>query len=353
MTRKALSFFRMDEQVVYTMAGICIVSLVTLAFRFISDKSCEPVNISFSSDSIYVDEIVRLSTDIKAGKHFSWYFGDGTFEENAGSTVNHKYKDARNYTVKVVVDGECTDIQTVSVYERKLIIVPSAEPVINYPQSAFVNETVTFSDVSSSSTSWEWYFDESPDVYSREQSVSRSFSTPGSKKIVLKVNKKSDLPVVRFITILPRAEDPLNGRANGGGMPGKKRNLPTIIINDKPESEPINTQENKVQPVPEQPKVEEPKQRTGADITDDQLQDALYKVSEGKKSAADFADYLCGNMDIKVNYDHKVYSFKEFCAELQKIKAKKIKTISVSTTKNKSNCIVGMQVSIRKKLISF
>jgi len=342
------SFFaRMDEQVIYTMAGICIISIIVLSFRFIARKPCGNINIRYGTDSIYVNDVVHFTAELKKGKTYSWNFGDGISVNENNASINHPFKEARKYAVKVEVDGECTDIQSLVVYERKQINIATPGPELVAPESAYINDVVTFYDASLNSTSWQWYFEDNAEIYSRERTVKYTFKKPGARKIVLIVNKKSDQKVIASIYISPKPiEERLNDQVNQNNPPARRRNLPNI--NDKPLSEPIEDKEEKhVVPNPDPPKPDPPKPKRGAEITSIQLEALLFQVSEGKKSAGDFAGYFCDKPDVMVNYDNKQYVFSEFCSVLKQMK--KIIKINVFPTKNQNNCILSIQVTIKQK----
>lgn len=123
----------MDEQVVFTMAGLCIIALIVLAFRFASKGKDMNVNILFTSDSIFVNDPVNFNTNAKEGKLYSWDFGDANTADERSSSVIHSFKTARVYTIKLLVDGRYEDIRQLEVFDHKKDISETIEPVIKYP----------------------------------------------------------------------------------------------------------------------------------------------------------------------------------------------------------------------------
>lgn len=350
MKLKYSSFFRMDERIVYTMVGISLVSIIVLAFRVAGYKSCNNANISFSSDSIFVKDIVRFSSDVKGGKLYSWDFGDGVTQNENIASISHSFKDAKVYTIKMVVNEECTDIKTLVVYEHEINADVPKGPIVVFPENALINESVQFSDNSPASTKWEWYFDGNPEIYSRERNVSYAFKKPGMRKFILKVNDKESFPNSIMINQKPIEKDLSNGN-NNASQSGRRRNSPVIVISPIPISDPIGTKkEDKYNNNAEPVKPEAPKLKTGSEISASQFEHLLMQVSEGNKSAADFSGYLCDNLNISVSYQGKVITFSALCEELKNIKAKKIKKIDVFiSTKNLNNCITSLSVTIKKK----
>lgn len=331
------------------MVGISLVSMIVLAFRVASNKSCNTANISFSTDSIFVNDIVNFSSDVKGGKVYSWDFGDSISLNENSNSVKHSFKDAKVYTVKIVVDEECTDIKTLVVYEReKKAILPNG-PIVVFPENALINEKVQFSDLSPASTSWEWYFDGDPEIYNRERKVSYTFKKTGMRQFNLKVNNKE---LERYsIMINPKPiENDLSNSGNNASQSGRRKNSPVIVIRPNPISDPIGTKTEDKSNNKEPVKPEAPKPKTGVEISAPQFGNLLMQVSEGTKSAADFSGYLCDNLNINVSYGGKVITFSALCEELKNIKAKKIKKIDVFiSTKNSNNCVTSLTVTIKKK----
>lgn len=353
MTSKQSSFFRIDEQVVYTMITVCIISVIVLAFRYTSDKTCDGITLSYGNDSIFVNDIVHFNTGVNAESSYKWIFGDGTQLEKGTSSENHKYKEARTYTVSIH-EGNCVDIRDLVVYEHKSIKseVVLAKPVVNSQSSAFTGEKVRFFDSSPSSTSWEWYFEDNPEVYGREREVWYTFKKPGSQKVFLKVNKNAGTTFTDYITINNKPDEFVT-RVN---PPPNNNKQPDIVIQDIPIGPPLgqgNKDSVKIVPSVTPPKEPIPEVKKAPEFNDSQWSDALYKVSDNKKNAQDFNEYLCGKQDVKVIYNNKIYTFSEFCDELKSIKARRIKTITVITVKNLNNCVVSMQVAIKRKLIDW
>lgn len=347
MTGKQSSFFRIDEQVIYTMISVCIISIIVFAFRYTTNKPCSDVSMSYGSDSIFVNEIVHFKTDANTGNNYSWNFGDGNELDKGTSSVNHKYKEARIYTVKLVVDDNCTDIRDLVVHERKRSEnITLALPLVNTQQSAFTGDKVRFFDSSPASTSWEWYFEDSPEVFSRDREVWYEFKKAGSHKIFLMVNKNPALTFTDYITInnKPVVEDPLVAKPKI-----EKKVVPNIIIADVPTTQPLGSGKDSVKTITVPVIV--PEVKKAPEFSKDQWSAALYDVSAGKKTAQEFAEYFCGNLDATVLYETNEYKFKDFCTELKKISDNRIKQITVITIKNSNNCVLSLQVGIKKTLL--
>lgn len=350
MPRNPSFLFRLDEQVVYTMAGLCVISMLVLAFRFVAAKPCTGVHMRFGSDTIYTGEMVHFSTGSQSAKSFSWDFGDGQVQDKKGSSISHIYKEPRSYTIKVVADGECMDLQTLTVMERKKIVPVSTDPVISFPETAMIDEPVRFFDQSRFSTKWEWYFEENPQVFARTREVLYTFKKPGTQKIVVKVNGQEDRKY--YIAIIPKPDDPLINNTLSGTKPGGKKNTQVVVIRDKPSEDPLGVHTDSTGPV-STPVNPVPAPKKAPEITNPEFAAALEGLAKGTKTLDSFNDYFCGFQDVPVTYEGKDYPFPEFCKELKEIKAKKIKSIEVKVLKkNQNNCITAITVNIRKKWIA-
>jgi hypothetical protein len=71
---------------------------------------------------------------------------------------------------------------------------------------------------------------------------------------------------------------------------------------------------------------------------------------DGTMVQDDFGPFICNNMGMAVTYNNEKTTFGAMCADLKNQKRKKIKKITVTTTKMEStNCIVSMNVTVEKK----
>lgn len=348
MPRNSSFSFRLDEQVVYTMAGLCLISILVLAFRFVAAKPCTGVHMRFGSDTIYTGEMVHFSTRSQSGKSFFWDFGDGQVQDKKGASISHIYKEPRSYMVKVVADGECMDLQTLVVMERKKVVPVSTDPMISFPEIAMVDTPVKFFDESRFSTKWEWYFEENPQVFGRTREVLYTFKKPGTQKILVKVNGQQER--VYYIAITPKPDDVLAANFPSGTKGGGKKGTQVVVIKDRPLEDPLGIHEDSTKPVPT-PVNPIPAPKKAPEISAPDLAAALEDLAKGSKSLDFFNDFFCGFQDVVVTYEGKTYSFSDFHKELKEIKAKKIKSINVTVLKkNQNNCITAITVDIKRKL---
>ncbi|GAC1598537.1 MAG: hypothetical protein NVS3B8_11110 [Chitinophagaceae bacterium] len=339
---KKSSFFRLDEQVFFTMGGLCILSLVILAFRFAAHTPCSPVKIDVNSASLIAGNVIRFNAATQQGKTFSWNFGDGTIKNEEISITNHAYKNAGRYTVTVLVNGQCSDIQEVVVSEAKVIVNTNLQPLISATPSdtAYVNTPVHLSDVSTASTKWEWRFGQTNSIDATDRSPVYTYTIPGRKSVILKVNDRSDMTVSYSIMIIDKQAEKNNAPKPRPDLP---RPAPIVILPAQPHTDPLK-------PVTTEPvKKEEAKEKPKAPaLTNEQLKAMLMQVAEGQKRAEDFSEFLGGQLGISVTLNNNVMSFTKMCDELKSMK--KIKNIKViPVTDRETNHILSMNVIVEKK----
>jgi PKD domain len=340
MSKKSSSFFRLDEQVFFTMGALCILSLFIMAFRFAARTPCSPVKIVVNSTSLIAGNIIRFNAATQTGKTFSWNFGDGTVKEEEISIANHEYKNAGRYTVTVLVNGQCTDMQDIVISEAPVIVNTALQPMIvaNPGDTAYINQPVSFSDMSSASTKWEWRFGQTNSIDATDRSPSYTYTIPGRKTVKLKVNDRNDMVVQYSILVIEKPEETKNIPKPKTEQP--RQQTPIVILPAQPHSDPLK-------PVQPEVKKEEAKVKAPS-LTNDQLKAMLMQVAEGQKRAEDFSEYLGGQLGISVTLNNNVMTFTKMCEELKKMK--KIKEIKVIPfTDKETNHILSMNVIVDKK----
>lgn len=336
------SYFRIDEQVFFTMAGISLIALIVLAFKYATRETCLPVNIS-TLDSLITGNLVRFKAEMTTAKTYSWNFGDGDTKDEQSNVTAHTYKVPGSYSISVLVNGTCEGTQTIYVAEAQITPDMSMKPDIVYPDTAYTGQNIIFTDQATTSTSWEWRFGESNTVDETSRDAVHAFSTPGIKNIYLKVNGRADL--VERIQILVIEREVKQNKSNKPQQFISKPSSQRPTIKNDPLVPEVGSQINPVTPTVEDVKAKTP------DVSTSQLADMIKSVAAGEKGPEIFNPYLCGNKEIQVVYNGgKVISFQKFCEELKGLKKKKIKKISVWRNVNaQTNCIESMIVTMELK----
>ncbi|MEO5684610.1 MAG: PKD domain-containing protein [Chitinophagaceae bacterium] len=345
MNRKASSFFRVDEQVFFTMGGLCVLALLIMAFRFTTHTPCTPVKIVVNSTELIENRVIRFKAETVTGLKFSWDFGDGTVKDEETAITNHQYKKTGKYTVSVMVNGDCSDMLNIFVDEAPMIVNKDFQPMIMHSvnDTAYLNEPVSFSDACTASTKWEWNFGETDGINATEREVSYPFRFTGKKIIKLKINNREDMVTYYQLYVIDKVAEK-NRLEKEKQKNEAQRRVPVIRpeLEKYPSAEPLAApEEPKKEPEKVKPKIA----KAGAE----QLASMLDEVADGKKRAEDFSEYLCGQLGISVLFDGDVMPFSQMCEKLKR--TRRIKRISVVPTYNENNCIVTMTVALKKRLI--
>lgn len=342
--KKKSTFFRIDEQVFFTLAGLCVVSLILIAFRFATRNECSPITIRIKNDSLLAGRRIVFQALTKGGKQFSWDFGDSTILSEQLPSASHVYKTPGIYLVRVLVDEKCSEIQEIQVLEDRPVTNLNLQPDFVMPMVAYVNEPFVVEDTSSSAKAWEWSFEQNGPVESSKRRVSYTYFSTGVKVITLKVDGRNDLTFSRSIMVMEKEakmdEDEKRAR--------ERPKRPAIIVNENPEIGPLITQidkdkkEEEIEPPKPAPK---PKVR---DVSRDQLESLLLEVSKGSKWADDLSDFICNTSD-KIGFEGKSYTLVELCEQLKK--EKRVKKVIASYEKMaETNCIKIVSISVKKRL---
>lgn len=272
--KKKLLFFRIDEQVFTTMAVLCVLAILVLAFRFKSSASCQISGFTFSSGfGFYEGSPVVFMADARNGKAFEWDFGDGSKQVSTTTTTTHIYKRAGKYTVVLLVNNQCGAVQNISIKEPRKATNNSLQAMIQAPDSATVGQPVTFADRTPNAKSWEWWFGETGTVDATVAEWTYRYSTPGAKKIILQVNGDPALVTTHDIYV----KEPV--RNTPKPAPGKDLPMPQRPPSIKPQPD------NPPLPVPTTP------------ITPVQQTPPAPAMSEGDMSAA-LEDVVTGKKDV-------------------------------------------------------
>ncbi|MFT3701385.1 MAG: PKD domain-containing protein [Agriterribacter sp.] len=338
---KKPTFFRIDEKVFFTMTGLCVLALIVLAFQYANKETCAPIKILFS-DSLIAGNIIQLKAETQGGKKFEWNFGDGIEKEERTNTTTHIFKTAGSYSVHVSVNNSCDGTISILVKEAPLVINSSLMPIIEAPDTVSMGVPVTFTDLSTTSTSWEWFFGETNTVDKTTQEATYTFNTPGSKTVVLRVNGRAELTRSKYMYVVNKSKNTVTPPKPATPKPPVR---PTI--KDAPQIDKTLTEQiEEVKPA--QP-AETPKPKA-PDVSTEDLATMIRAIAAGDKGPDVFSPYICSGKEIKVAYNNNVITFTKFCEELKALKKKKIKKLAVWRNVNaQTNCIESMVVTLETK----
>jgi hypothetical protein len=343
MNQKPTALFRLDEQVFFTMAALCVLSIIVLAFRFTTRTPCKPVSINVLSAKLVAGELVQFKAAAFGVKSYHWNFGDGVEKAEITPTATHTYENAGVYTVTLTVNGNCYETELVSV-EKSAINVNEGPAKIICPDTAYLDEIVEFNDGSRGAKSWEWAFEQNDGIDATSQNPTYTFTTPGPKTVSLRINGRSDLTASKTIIVIKR---PIPESANTQAKRSRPRTRPdAMIVESGPTADPLPNPSDTVTNRPEPtPKVIAPAISTG------ELAEMFKQVMHGRKNDADFAIYFCNNdAAVTVTWGDKTMPFKEFCVRLNSLEKKNKIAISIPRiTKDDSHCIKSMTAVIKRR----
>lgn len=341
MNRRS-STFRVDEQVYITMGILCIVALITFAFRYATSHPCSPINMQIDANAFVEGNVITFKAVTQGGKAFAWNFGDNSGTEEHDASATHVYKNAGKYTVTVTVNEECTEVQNVVITEAPVVINNSLQ-VFGGPDTAYVGQPVTYEDMSLNSSSWEWYFEDITTVDAKSRKATHTYTTEGPKTIYLRVNGKADQVTHRLIFVIDRDAQKKAARVVKTEAP--KPRVITVPLPANPTTAPLPNPS-----VAEQPKKPEEKPKM-IEVTQAQIEGMLMDVVDGNKRPDDFSPYLCGgNLNIPVSYNSGNITFTALCQQMKELKKKKIKKITVLLFRSEATgCITSMSVTVEKK----
>jgi PKD domain len=358
MKEKSTSSFRLDEQVYLTMILVAVISLLVLGFRYTNRHPCPPVTLQIqsNSDSLQKGNLISFKANAPGGNDFSWNFGDGSKNDETTASVFHKFIAAGTYTISVTVDDQCTEFQDVVITEGRISDYNTLGSLFNGPSTGYLGFPVTFEDLSTKSTSWEWYFDDHIKVDATGKSATYIFKTPGVKKISLIVDGRRDLMQFRFVNIIDREAEKNLARAKEVKNTAKPAGHDKIVfVQNSPTALPLPIPNQQI-PVPadNKPKKEEEKPKAPArapDVTGAQMEALLKEVVAGTKTAQDFLAYFCGDLSKMVVYNSNSITFISMCNTLKGLKIKKVKSIKVVQLFKDAatNCQQSMIVTVEVK----
>jgi hypothetical protein len=342
MTRRT-SFFRIDENVFFTMSGAILLFLVILGFRVATRTECKPIKITVGDGLHYTGELVPLRAETSNAKSYEWDFGDGTPMEKRGPSIMHKYDSSGKYTVSVLINGSCYESIDVYIIEKPPPPPPaSSTNFLLSPQTEndvyMTGQEITFNDPDTTHTSWTWFAEEGGSPIGTLRSQKHKYDTEGFKKVSVRINNNQILHKWIQIVLDP-VEKEKRDRAALRRQEGGDTKI-DLNINNNPTEQPLQPPvDNQVTPVQEKTKYPE--------ISDPQMGTMIQNYHDDKVAAADFTKYFCDGAGPTVIFEKKSMSWAEFLGEVKGVK--KIKRVTAILTKEESNCISKINAKIERK----
>jgi hypothetical protein len=323
-----------DPMVLWTFLGLFLISIVLLAFQMDGKEDCSSTDIKLShiqnsnSKAYAVGEVITFhaeNNDKRTGS-YTWEFGDSSAKAT-GKQVYHSFNKAGSYIV-TLTSGKCSWNKEVLVIMNTPVAVAASTadvfPVIDGPSEAFAGRPVTFSNATPSARSWSWHLIQDNAETHSNSTVTYTFSSPGERTLSLIINGDSSHMVLKHITVFP-------------ARPVERPDAPEPYIDPNPAPAPAPA------PVPVPDKK--------PSISDDEFKYLLIQVTLKQKTATDFAQYLCNNLNARVVLNaNDVDNFTHFCSRIYG--KKKFKIERVNLTKTPDGCINEILIMYdRKKLL--
>ncbi|AWG24105.1 PKD domain-containing protein [Flavobacterium kingsejongi] len=195
-----------DLKIIVFFIVIFIVSCGLLAFKINEKAVCTVKEFKVDAPSFRTGELITFSDDSKNSYEWRWYFGDGT-KISYRSKVAHAFSKPGKYTVKLLVNNNCTVEQTITITAKNDVLDAALFPKFKSPKIVYQGDIVKFSDSTAHAKSWEWRFGDSQKIDALEKNPSYVYKTPGEKKVSLVVN--GDIKYVKYasIVVLPAKKE--------------------------------------------------------------------------------------------------------------------------------------------------
>jgi len=195
-----------DGKIIMTFIIIFIISCGLLAFKINSKDSCSIKEFEVNAPSFKEDELITFSDKTSDSYEWKWYFGDGT-DPSYRSKVAHSFAKEGKYTVKLIVNNNCTVEKVITIIPKKEVLDKALFPKLSAPRVVYQGEPVKFSDGTANAKSWEWRFGDSGKIDAIDKDPSYTFMLPGKKVISLVVNGNTKYAASQSITVLPAKKE--------------------------------------------------------------------------------------------------------------------------------------------------
>ncbi len=185
---------------------IFIASCGLLAFKINNKEICTVKEFKIEAPSFKAGELITFSDITPNAYEWRWYFGDAS-KISYRSKVVHSFAKPGKYTVKLLVNNNCTIEKTITIVEKKEVIDKSLLPKLYAPTVVYQGETVSFKDSTAHAKNWEWRFGDGNKIDAIEQNPTHVYRIPGKKIVSLVVNGNIKYVQYAEITVLPSKKE--------------------------------------------------------------------------------------------------------------------------------------------------
>lgn len=324
----------LDKMVVFVFFGAMLISIGSMAFKYITLVPCGEVTFSLVAPEYRVGELIVFDDNTEGAESWLWEFGDDS-EVETRKNVMHTYSEQGTYKVRLLVNNSCEQIETVTILPKKIIKDPSKYPVFTVPKMIRVGQKLRVEDETENASTWEWRFGENASVDATSRIAEYIYEEPGLKTVRLVVNGNVNYVGTAQIEVLPAA----NSKQGVSFIKDKPKQYESSI-KDKPEI--VEQGESFIKKAPEEKKAEVPY------ISNDAFGDKLEQIANEQIQPQSFKDYFCGDLDKKIVVNGKSTTFLEFCANIKGKKRLKVTGVNIIRAVENSNCITNVVVEHKK-----
>ncbi|MEI6487907.1 MAG: PKD domain-containing protein [Bacteroidota bacterium] len=236
----------MNKKVILSVVIVLAVASIFLIFKFVH-KECVQPEIVIDIEKPAQGQMIKFKCgNAEESDNITWDFGDTT--NSKGVEVNHKFKLAGTYTIKVTRDENCVSTKEIVVLPKRK--VQWVTPQINFPAEIHINEPITFTDMTNDATSWNWKIPETQEV-GVDKSFNTKFTKSGRYNITLIVKGNSIKGDTAFAIDVLDGVASKNSKVNSTPVIESPKIAPTPKQEMKVETKPVVASKPEPKPKPE------------------------------------------------------------------------------------------------------
>jgi PKD repeat protein len=173
---------------------------------------------NFEADvtEVFVNETVQFTDRSENATEWDWYFEGGEPETSTVQNPTVLYKNPGSFNVKLkVFNSSCSNESLKENYitVTQVIELPKADFEVDKTEIV-ANETVQFTDKSTNTTAWEWFFEGGTPATSSEQNPAVLYETTGKFNVTLQVTNEfgnDEMEKENYITVNPLIINEIDG----------------------------------------------------------------------------------------------------------------------------------------------
>jgi len=344
-----------DVNVWFTLLALSLISVSALAYKLVTYNNnivadLKVLDISGSSKNmLYTGENLTFITKTK-GK-VTWDFGDSLQAE--GNNVIHNYREQGKKLIKIILNGRVVKADTIVIHKNDPVVQPDATDIdpIWGPKFTTVGRNAIFVyNGKKAVKSFEWSIENNP-AYAHKVTNKATFNFFAEGNVTVQLQLNSDpAQVYKAMVVVGPAHEKIVTPTHGGG--GGKPYYHDFSQTNKPKATGTDSvaQPKNVPAEPHADKQPDPGPAAPSaykKIANDDLFKALFMdVASGRRTSADFNDYLCSGGSTVVIANGDETNVESICSLLYK---SKYKIQSVIVSRDFQKCVTRLNVKFSKK----